>query len=878
MAEWVSNFILLESHSPELARLALKAEMYFTNDPNTCLIKIRQVVEALAKQLCQANRVMLPMDPKLVDYTRELHRIGLLSDQAKRLCDLIRRKGNEAVHATTSRHKEAAESLRHLRGLVLWYEDQFGNPDAKVGPFQLPPAPKDSSAEIQALYDEQQALEQRLQQSHQEREQYEQQLADQAALLQRPRVWLHDDMLTQLGSLAEELQERLHPPIGAFRDDPSTFELATFGEVVDDKFRWVALTDDHIMVVAVSPTGTELCCFWVDELEAAGAWVRTRRLDVHPDYGNLQIYPLPEEAPVEAPRKEALFGRFTDEQLRSIGLPPLLLPSIRALTLSAELDLLAVVLPPEAAEGLRALHSGQSPEDIQAASLLGKGREPVDTTDFEVALGHAASQRSFAAADDEETLAAMLKAPLSQWRVYLHPSQRRVVETRAKGPVRVLGGAGTGKTVALLHRTVHLLRHQSGPDDRLLVTTYTKNLAADLETQLGKLLTPEEMSRVDVTHLYSWAASYLRKRGARLRVVQKAPGAKYWKAAIPLGPDRFKPAFYKEEWEKVIQAQGVREKAEYWYARRRGRGTRLNRKARSQVWEVFAAYRASLDKAGEIEWPNMVRMARVAVEETGEHPYRAVLVDEVQDFKAEDLRLLRALARPGPGDMFLAGDAHQRIYGLSMPLSKCGIAIRGRSFRLKINYRTTQRIQELAMGVLDGTEVDDLDDGVDTLNGYQSLRTGLQPEVHMLADAEAEYATMVETVRGWMEEGPAEAICVTARSGWLLKKYAAALGAAGIETVALGGKALALLGPGVRVSTMHRLKGMEFSRMLLVGVQKGTFPLPRAVSKFGDEASEEDFLQQERCLFYVAATRARDALVVTGHGERSVLLGEAEAC
>jgi superfamily I DNA/RNA helicase len=90
-------------------------------------------------------------------------------------------------------------------------------------------------------------------------------------------------------------------------------------------------------------------------------------------------------------------------------------------------------------------------------------------------------------------------------------------------------------------------------------------------------------------------------------------------------------------------------------------------------------------------------------------PYRAVIPDEAPDMSAEAFRLIRVLVPKGENDIFIVGDAHQRIYGHRVSLGKCGIDIRGRGRKLKINYRTTEEIKRFVTRLLEGRAVDDLD-------------------------------------------------------------------------------------------------------------------------------------------------------------------------
>jgi superfamily I DNA/RNA helicase len=222
------------------------------------------------------------------------------------------------------------------------------------------------------------------------------------------------------------------------------------------------------------------------------------------------------------------------------------------------------------------------------------------------------------------------------------------------------------------------------------------------------------------------------------------------------------------------------------------------------------------------------------------------------------------------------GDGHQRIYGSPIRMSACGIEIRGRSRRLKLNYRTTEQIGHQAMAILEGREIDDLDGGVDTFKGHFSLRNGPKPMIENFA-READEATLVlETVRRWMDEVPPENICIAVRTRAAIKdRYAPMLENAGLKTTIVEKDPESEASqPGIRLATMHRLKGLEFSRVLLAGVQEGTMPLTVGGDPADAEGRERHELQ-ERCLLYVASTRARDELVITGFGAPSSLLSGA---
>src|SRR5262249_21781274 len=152
---------------------------------------------------------------------------------------------------------------------------------------------------------------------------------------------------------------------------------------------------------------------------------------------------------------------------------------------------------------------------------------------------------------------------------------------------------------------------------------------------------------------------------------------------------------------------------------------------------------------------------------------------EAQDIDAEQWRLLRVLAPHEDISLFITGDAHQRIYGKPITLSQFGINIRGRSYRLKINYRTTEQVLRWATKLLEGAEVDDLDGHPDNTVGYRSLYSGPDPDVHPFSSASAEAAFLVDRVRTLSGDTPAEEIAVVAKTKQRVNAYAAALDSAG---------------------------------------------------------------------------------------------------
>lgn len=700
-----------------------------------------------------------------------------------------------------------------------------------------------------------------------------------------PHIAFSKDFMEAYSRLPRKIQKKTREFTEKFQKDPtqSGLNFEPVENARDDKVRSIRVDQAYRVIVVHPPRGDVYLCVWVDHHDDAYRWVQDRKFEVNPKSGTFQVFELSAveetaasiDTPVSVP---GLFDGRDDEDLLLAGVPEPLLASVRAVRSDDDLETLAPHLPADARDMLFLLAAGY---DLLEAMEETARSEPepakVDVEDFKAALSHPEAQQSFHVLSDQTDLETMLDAPLEQWRVFLHPAQRKLVRMNANGPVRVLGGAGTGKTVVLMHRANYLAGEVfTGENDRILVTTFTRNLALDLKMNLGNLCSAPALSRLDVVNLHTWAVGFMRKQGHTFKIINEHDRLELFESAMLDAPDsKHSLEFYVEEWDRVVQAQEVQVRDDYLSARRTGRGTRLSRRQRADVWHVMQRYRELLSAGGWHEWPDVIRETRLFIEKQRiTLPFQAVLSDEVQDFSASELRLLRALAPKGPNTLFLVGDGHQRIYGQPLRLSACGIEIRGRARRLRVNYRTTQQIRDRAISILEGREIDDLDGGVDTLKGYRSLRNGPVPEVTHFDSEAQEAAFVVDRVRAWLAAGiPSQSICVACRTrAPLAERYAAVLETADIETVFVEKDPEAeQTQPGVRLATMHRMKGLEFSRVLLVGVQEGAVPLDldRAVDEVSAEARE----LRERCLFYVACTRARDELVVTGYGGVSRFLG-----
>ena len=689
------------------------------------------------------------------------------------------------------------------------------------------------------------------------------------------------EFLAAFAQLPSAQQRGVSNLISRFNADPTASGLnyERIQGAADPNMRSLRINGGYRAIVAKPERGSVHLLLWADKHDDAYSWATRRRCDINPATGAVQVY-LPQEGmpaatPKTATRPPGAFATLRDRELMRLGVPEAMLAEVRGVADEDALDAIQERLPTEAYDTLFYYLAGDSYEQLVRER---EAPETVDTGDFDAALKRPESRMRFAVAADETELEAMLNERLERWRVFLHPSQRRVVERDWNGPVRLLGGAGTGKTVVAMHRARWLVRNL--PGSRVLFTTFARNLAADIEHNLGTICTPEEMERIDVTNLNGWLARFLEMRGYQFRT-EFNRNAEAWQIALDAKPRALNlpDAFFEDEWEQVIQAADVQDKQTYLRVSRTGRGTRLARSDRALVWPVFAEYRAQLAERGVKGVGDAYHDAAALL--TAEPPaagefgnYDAVIVDEAQDMGAPAFRLLRAIAPQGRNSLFITGDGHQRIYGRGrVVLGRCGIDIRGRSRKLRLNYRTTEQTRRWAAGLLAGRPIDDLDGGADDDRGIRSLTRGPEPRLAHFATREEHNAHLLAHIRNLQAQGqPLGGICVAARTHRERDAAAQALEDE-IEHLVLGPGADDGEQESVRVATMHRVKGLEFDHMVLASINSGLVPL-RQRGRAADAVADAIMETEERSLLYVAATRAKKSLTCLSFGRPSRFLND----
>lgn len=518
-----------------------------------------------------------------------------------------------------------------------------------------------------------------------------------------------------------------------------------------------------------------------------------------------------------------------------------------------------------------------------------------------------------------------LEGNMEDWMLFLTHKQRKFVHINFAGPARVRGVAGSGKTVVAVHRArVLAQRHVKDPQhERVLFLTYGNRLP-DINMHLLKRLTNNgpEVGVIECRSVYSWVGSLLHfqkhlwlnkiyrdrnvianndpqyhahfqssyrdheismqdsslKQHEYFKIdedkaqlfLQRAiesvqpryPDLKIWERSLE---------FFEEEIRYRIKGHDVRDLETYLELPGTGRGTPLHQRARRAMFEVFESYEQQMKKAGIFDFEDLILCALDYVEpEHHKFRYVGAVVDEIQDLTAATMKLIRKMVPEKHDDLFLVGDGAQRIYPGGYNLSDTGIYIKNRGSNLRFNYRNTEQIMRLSNMMLTDAVIDDMDEEeiiTNFPNPSNTIRTGDVPVLHRCLTPQEEILAIASEITDLRQKDGFEykdfAILYRIKGPYkdlaqqLLPQYLKC------PVVEINDKSESYFGPGVKITTLHSAKGLEFKVVFIVGVSDHFLPFFYEVPSSLDAGEQKSHIQKERALLYVGLTRARDFLYLT---------------
>ena len=463
---------------------------------------------------------------------------------------------------------------------------------------------------------------------------------------------------------------------------------------------------------------------------------------------------------------------------------------------------------------------------------------------------------------------------IRQLMLNLEPEQKVYVDRDVPGGAMLLKGcAGSGKTTVALYRAIRLAEQ----GETVLLLTFSKALTDVTQVLLGERIGQPLPPELEVRTVAQWCSRFLVRRG---RHHWETPGAddqsalmrQAASAAARLTPHPLlgNVAFLLSEVHGVIKAQGLTSVDEYLNARRTGRGAALQASARRAVWTAFQQYEALLAQKGMLEWEDLPILALKELDDRPlDKPYGHVIVDEAQDLTITELRLAQRLG----GSTFLVGDMAQSIYTRAYSWKEAGLALQGRSFSMRRNFRNSREVAQAAAALIGHNVV--LKASEDWVDPEATRRAGPWPIVVTNETDDTEIPTVCERIldlAGGNEFriGDFAVLCRTNDDCKRVLDYLAVHNVPAIVRDA--GSRFNILDEKVKVMTIHSAKGLEFPVVFAMGWHEGTLPMLRVR---GDPAEEALELENERRLAYVAMTRASEVLyLVTSLQKPSRFLDE----
>ncbi len=673
-----------------------------------------------------------------------------------------------------------------------------------------------------------------------------------------------DTFTDSLGRLTGDEQKAVKTTAFDLQLDPKSPGLQFHRiERAKDKNFWSIRVSRDLRLIVHKTDQSLLLCF-VDHHNKAYEWAEKRKLQTHPKTGAAQLVEIREtvqeviltkyvvaQSARPTTSRRRLFEQMTDDELLSFGVPAEWIEDVRAAD-DESIFALADHLPGEAAEALLELATGGKPRIPQTPSNT---KDPFD---------HPDAQRRFRGMANVEELAAALDFPWEKWAVFLHPEQRQWVDRDYNGPARVSGSAGTGKTIVALHRAVHLAR--TNPESRVLLTTFSDVLAGSLRNRLRCLVShePSLMERMDVYSMTGISERLYKMHIGPVTIASRELIEQLLVAALQeIKPNAFSRHFLLTEWEQVVDAWQLGNWEAYRDVSRLGRKTRLPETQRKILWSVFERVMAELSSSNRLTPATIFSRLTDVLQRLKTPPFHFAVVDEAQDIGVSQMRFLSALGGDRSNALFFAGDLGQRIFQQPFSWKSMGVDIRGRSRTLRINYRTSHQIRNQADRLL-GVTSTDVDGNSDDRSDTISVFNGPLPMVKIMQDEDEE----IRTVADWISEQSNAGVMphefgVFVRSDKQLARAKRATEKAKIPWVLLddkfGGDSKHLL-----LSTMHVAKGLEFRAVVVMACDDEVIPLQERIESIGDEADLQEVYDTERHLLYVACTRAREFLLVTG--------------
>lgn len=697
------------------------------------------------------------------------------------------------------------------------------------------------------------------------------------------RLLIGDKFFDSFIQLPKRIQKKVVEFQNKFKENrkSAAINLESISTFKDQSLRTARIDQKYRAIIGTIKGREDYYILWVDNHDEAMSWAENKTFEWNDVTNTPQLYTVEiaekeiETEPVrekiygnEEPKlNEAITSRSDDELLR-LGVPEKLVHEVNQIDSLTKLEKMEERLPDDVFENLFYLLDGVAYSEVIDEVEQSKQSEDGDSLAF----------KRFYVEVDDELLERMLEGDLEKWSLFLHPSQRYLVNKDFIGEVKVTGGAGTGKTVAAIHRLKYLV-DKYGSNRNILFVTYTNALKRNLENQIGKLninSAQYDLSTIDAAVQNLGRSFGILSENSTITELSKSISSKdVWEKVLETEVSSFDADFLIDEANQILYYYDLTDRRAYFNQTRFGRGTPITRKQRLEVWKLFEKYMEYKSENGIIDRYELFnKVSAYLNEHPDKRPYQHIVLDEVQDCSNVEVRFIRSLADEGENDLFLVGDPYQSIYGNKVVFSQAGVNIRGRrSKKLKVNYRTTEEIKKYALSALKGVTYNDFDGEEENLHGYVSIFHGKVPIYQTFDSKNDEHEFILNRIREITDSDnniSLSNVVIATRTKQSYREIMSQLHNTGIDYFDVrdetGNR------NGVHLCTFHSLKGLEYKAVILADVNDRTCPKKPYGYQDWSQEKKETYINSEKSLLYTAMTRAILELSITGTGSKSTIV------
>lgn len=679
----------------------------------------------------------------------------------------------------------------------------------------------------------------------------------------RKQVAITDTFLNSVFKLNNQDRKQVFNTAKQISENPKASSLHIHSidrEKCDKKFQSARVNLDLRMIIV---NRGEVCTLlYVDHHDAAYDWCEGKYL-VKTDFGSEYIYDeilaenkldsfkldnsLPDYLSFSSTKE--LFESFgiKKKNLVKLGVQDIHADNLMRITNEEQLLEYIEIFPEELQEALIDLATGTKTFD-EAYNCLFSGE-----TDSEI---NNSIRRFYTTNDLNELEKLMENEDFEKWTLFLHPSQERLVSMNCKGPMLIEGGPGTGKTIVGIHRAVRLASSLYSKDKncRILFCTFSKKLANSIDVKIKRLCEMKGVeNNIDVMSVDSYITKMIGENALPINLKQIQS---ILKNTFKTNNWDMSFEFYVQEYYEVIEKYNINSLDEYLKIKRPGSGQALYKGARERIWKFFEIVNREKEREKAFSFVDRAfQLYNLLEKDLVERKYDSIIIDEAQDLESIKLKTICESVKNEKNGICILSDKNQRIFRLNNWANETGIKVVGRSFYLRINYRTTKQINEYARNQFMEYDFDSVAD-----REYISIMSGEEPEVISCESESKENRLIVEYAQKVMGLYNPEEICVLAPTYEKMNAINAIFEYEGIGTDVLSGDEVPLANGRIKICSTSGVKGLEFSVVIISSFNK----IGTQRQNYG--CAPETMVNYEKlveCEKYVAITRARDKVLIT---------------